>query len=53
LRGILSFPHFKWGYCECIGAFEVPDWESIPEFDILVEPRKGVSMYYSPMAKAV
>ena len=36
----------------CIGAFEVPDMESIPELDILIETRKGVALYYSPTEKA-
>jgi hypothetical protein len=37
----------------CIGAFEVPDWESIPDFDILIETRKGVTLCYSDFQKAV
>jgi hypothetical protein len=36
----------------CIGAFDVPDWDSIPDFDIYVEPRKGVVMNYIPTEKA-
>jgi hypothetical protein len=36
----------------CIGAFDVPDWDSIPDFDIYVEPRKGVVMNYTPTEKA-
>jgi len=36
----------------CIGAFDVPDWENIPDFDIFVETRKGVTMCYTPMEKA-
>ena len=36
----------------CIGAFEVPDLESIPELDILIETKKGVALYYSPIEKA-
>ena len=36
----------------CIGAFEVPDWKSIPDFDILIETRKGVTLSYSPVEKA-
>ena len=27
----------------CIGAFDVPEWESIPEIDIRMETRKGCS----------
>ena len=37
----------------CIGAFEVPDWENIPDFDIMIETRKGVALCYSPLEKAV
>ena len=37
----------------CIGAFEVPDWDSIPDFDILIETRKGVTLCYSDFQKAV
>ena len=37
----------------CIGAFDVPDWKSIPGFDILIETRKGVELFYTPAAKAV
>jgi len=37
----------------CIGAFEVPAWENIPDFDILIEARKGVTYCYSPLEKAV
>lgn len=36
----------------CIGAFDVPDWKNIPDFDILIETRKGVALCYSPMDKA-
>ena len=36
----------------CIGPFEVPDWNNIPDFDILVETRKGVTLCYSPVEKA-
>lgn len=34
----------------CIGAFEVPDWENIPDFDILIETRKGVALCYAEKA---
>ena len=37
----------------CIGAFEVPDWEGIPEIDILIETRKGVALSYTPEKIAV
>ena len=30
-----------------IGAFEVPDWENIPDLDIDIETRKGVALRYS------
>jgi|GEM_PF-2751270 len=31
----------------CIGAFDVPEWDSIPDIDILLETRKGVAVSYS------
>jgi len=37
----------------CIGPFEVPDWKNIPDFDIFIETRKGVTLCYSPLEKAV
>jgi len=36
----------------CIGAFIVPEWENIPEIDILMPTRKGVAINYSPTKKA-
>ncbi|MDR0490769.1 MAG: DUF4368 domain-containing protein [Oscillospiraceae bacterium] len=36
----------------CIGAFEVPDRESISDFDVLIETRKGVTLCCSSMEKA-
>jgi len=39
-------------FFNCIGAFEVPDWECIPDLDILIETRKGVTLSYSPEEKA-
>ena len=35
----------------CIGAFEVPDRDSIPELDVLIETRKGVVLSYSQLDK--
>ena len=41
-------------YYNCIGVFEIPDWESIPEFDITIKTRKGVELtHYSQLEKAV
>jgi hypothetical protein len=37
----------------CIGPFEIPDWESIPELEILIETRKGVALCYADLPKAV
>ena len=37
-------------YYNCIGAFEVPDWKSIPELDVTIETRKGVALCYSEKA---
>jgi len=34
-------------YYNCIGAFDVPEWESISDIDILMETRKGVAISYS------
>jgi len=34
-------------YYNCIGAFEVPDWKNIPDFDIAIETRKGVALCYA------
>jgi len=31
----------------CIGAFDVPEWDSILDIDILMETRKGVAISYS------
>ena len=39
-------------YYNCIGAFDVPDWKNIPNFDILLETRKGVALNYSPTQRA-
>ena len=39
-------------FYNCIGAFEVPARESIPELEILIETRKGVALSYSPVKKA-
>ena len=38
-------------YYHCIGAFEIPAWESISELAILIETRKGVALCYSPLEK--
>ena len=32
----------------CIGAFDVPDWDGVPDVDVLVETRKGVAVCYAP-----
>ena len=37
----------------CIGAFEVPDRKNIPEVDIIMETRKGVTVSYAPAQIAV
>ena len=37
----------------CIGVFEVPDRESIPDFDIFIETRKGVAITHSQSQTAV
>ena len=37
----------------CIDVFDVPAWENISDFDILIETRKGVTMCYAPLDKAV
>ena len=37
----------------CIDVFDVPVWENISDFDILIETRKGVTMCYAPLDKAV
>ena len=34
----------------CIGAFEVPAWESIPELVVYMTMRKGVALSFSPKA---
>ena len=31
-------------YCNCIGAFGVPDRRKIPEADIIMETRKGAAL---------
>ena len=40
-------------YCNCIGAFDVPDRRKIPEADIIMETRKGVALSYAPEQVAV
>ena len=40
-------------YYNCIGAFEVPSWDNIPELDITLETRKGVALCYSQFEQAV
>jgi hypothetical protein len=40
-------------YYNCIGVFEVPDWNNIPEMDITIETRKGVALCYSEYGKAI
>ena len=37
----------------CIGAFDVPDRQKIPEADIIMETRKGVAVSYAPVQIAV
>ena len=37
----------------CIGAFDVPDLQKIPEADIIMETRKGVALSYAPEQVAV
>jgi len=37
-------------YYNCIGAFEVPDRESIPELEVYIKTRKGVALSYSQKA---
>jgi len=37
----------------CIGEFEVPDRNSIPELDVTIKTRKGVALCYSQFEKAV
>jgi len=37
-------------YYNCIGAFEVPNRESIPELEIYIKTRKGVALSYSQKA---
>jgi len=39
-------------FYNCIGAFAVPDRESIPELEVLIETRKGVALSYSQTKKA-
>jgi len=36
----------------CIGEFQVPDWDNIPDLDIIIETRKGVALCYAPLEKA-
>ena len=36
----------------CIGAFDVPDREHIPELEVLIETRKGVVLSYSTVKQA-
>ena len=40
-------------YYNCIGAFDVPDRQKIPEADIIMETRKGVALSYAPEQVAV
>ncbi len=40
-------------YCNCVGAFMVPDRRKIPEADIIIETRRGVALSYAPMEIAV
>lgn len=40
-------------YYNCIGAFEAPRWDNIPELDITLETRKGVALCYSQFEQAV
>ncbi len=39
-------------YYNCIGAFEVPDREHIPELEVLITARKGVAYSYTSDKKA-
>ncbi|MDR1132451.1 MAG: recombinase family protein, partial [Oscillospiraceae bacterium] len=36
----------------CIGVFDVPAWDKIPDIDIFMETRKGVVISYSPSQRA-
>ena len=40
-------------YYNCIGSFDVPDRQKIPEADIIMETRKGVALSYAPEQVAV
>jgi DNA invertase Pin-like site-specific DNA recombinase len=35
----------------CIGEFQVPEWDNIPDYDIIIETRKGVALCYAPLEK--
>lgn len=35
-------------YWNCIGAIEIPDLPKIPDVDVTVNTRKGVSVKYAP-----
>ena len=37
----------------CIGAFDVPDWNNIPELAVYICTRKGVALSYAPTQIAV
>ncbi len=37
----------------CIGTFEVPDWNNIPELAVYIRTRKGVALSYAPAQVAV
>jgi len=39
-------------YYNCIGAFDVPDRESIPELEVYIRTRKGVALSYSQTQRA-
>lgn len=39
-------------FYNCIGAFEVPDRESIPELEVYIRTRKGVALSYASGKKA-
>ena len=32
----------------CIGEFDVPDWDGVPDVEVLLETRRGVAVCYSP-----
>ena len=53
VQGALTLVRRVTIHYNCIGTFEVPAYQKVPEWDILLETRKGVALSYAPAQIAI